>query len=72
LWRSAVTLPPSSTITELWRNAPARQRHAHDDARAAIGSIFGKLPHRFLAGGQKGRLHDEIFGRIAGDEQFGE
>jgi hypothetical protein len=31
----------------------ARQRHAHDDARPAIGGFGGQLLHRLLAGGRK-------------------
>ena len=52
--------------------ALARQRQAEDDARSAVGGIGRKALCRPLAGRKKGGLQDEIFRRIARNEEFGE
>ena len=59
-------------MIELWSAALALQRRADDDARAAIGGVGGQLLGRPLAGPQEGRLEDQIFRRIAGEEKLGE
>ena len=51
--------------------ALALQRRAHDDARAAIRRVGNQCLGRPLAGAQEGRLVDQVFRRIAGDEQLG-
>ena len=50
----------------------ARPRRADDDARAAIGGLGGQRLDRPAAGVLEGRLENEVFRRIAGDEQLGE
>ena len=51
--------------------ALALERRADDDARTAIGRIGDQRLGRPLAGAQEGRLVDQVFRRIAGDEQLG-
>ena len=50
----------------------ALQRRADDDGRSAIGGVGGNVLRRRLAGCQNAGRTDQILGRIAGDEQFGE